>query len=134
MKATPTNILAAIGPQSIDYLNEHFSEKAPEIAEFLVLYLMSQEEIEISLYDVDGEQGAFISYDPYAEDKQLSLKTPKAGIFELELFMYDDDDEELIYSYILTDEDVENIPPALLRHMEEVRLKKKERVVNCSSL
>lgn len=134
MKATPTNILAAIGPQSISYLNEHFAEKAPEIAEFLVLYLMSQEEIEIGLYEVDGEEGAFISYDPYAEDKQLSLKTPKAGVFELELFMYDDDDEELLYSYTLNEEDVKNIPPSLLAHMDEARKKKKERVVGTRSL
>ena len=134
MKSTPTNILAAIGPQSVNYLNEHFAEKAPEIAEFLVLYLMSQEETEIGLYQIDGDEGAFISYDPYAEDKQLSLKTPKSGVFELELFMYDDDDEEILYTYTLTEEDAKNIPPKLLAHMEEVRQKKREKVISARNL
>ena len=135
MPEKTSGIWDAIGPESIAYLQKNFTQKAPEIVEFLMMYLLSEEEIEISIYEEENVgKGSFVTYDPYSTDKQLSLKNMAKGSFELELFLYDHEDEEVLFTYLLTAEDKENIPKNLQAIMEQARAKMKATTVLSASL
>ncbi|MEQ1734129.1 MAG: hypothetical protein ABL940_10670 [Bacteroidia bacterium] len=118
----------SILPFESKYYADNFDNIAPKLLRFLITSLRDSENFEIGTY---GENGAIVTFDQYDNfDKQLNLIMFGDKHLELELYLYDDSDEEdknpekrIIYR--LSEEKIKFVPPALLAFMAEVKKKKK---------
>lgn len=124
----------SIGRDSIEYLDRHFEDIASQLIHFLVISLLEHDEIEIETFSKKNQKGSIISYDIYHDEKQLNIKVNTDFIFEVELVLYDWDDNEKIYSHKLTIEQVKIIPEGLKNLMIEVSVNKKEMSIKAGTL
>lgn len=110
-----------IDRNSTEYLDNHFIDIAPKLIQFLIISLLTDKDFEIGIFYVQEKKGgAFISYDIYNTDKQLTLRVTTKWIFILQLSVYDWDDNEKIYRNHLTEDEIKYIPIGLQNLMKEV--------------
>ncbi len=133
-KDTSVQIWDSIGYDSTDYLDREYNNIVPELLEFLINSLLSEDEIDIGIFSKGKQKGSIVTYDFFISDKNLCLKLMPDNSFELELMMFDNDGNEKLYIRKLSEEEVITIPDRLRILMKEVLNERESRAFNISTL
>ncbi len=124
------NLWDSISWANIEYFDEKFDKVAHRLLEILMNKLFLDEEVSIGTFQEtkNGKKksGAIVTYDQYDNvDKQLNLKLSESLNFEIELLIYDYNNElnpEKIYTKILSDEELLLIPNGLINLMMMLKI------------
>jgi hypothetical protein len=93
---------------------------AGELVEKLVTEVINKDVVEVRFEFEDEDQWSVISMHIYEEDKEISLRLHANDQFELHFGYYNDDDEFLEITQILTPEEIKVIPKGLQKVMTKV--------------
>jgi hypothetical protein len=124
----------SLNESSIPYLDKHFLEIAPRLAEYLIKALIDNQNFDVGIFSDNKTKGSIVSYDVFNSDKQLVLKMTNKRYFEIEIFIYDDDGKIHTYNHRLTKDELKIVPEGLKNIMKEVMLSMEGQTVSANSL
>ena len=110
----------SLDSHSIVYLDSNFDKIAPQLLQLLLFSLLNEGRIEIGTFRHGKKKGSTVSFDIYNSDKQLELHLLPKNVFELELSLFDFDDNQKEYTYKLNSVELKIIPSGLINLMNEV--------------
>lgn len=103
----------------MDY-KELVQHHSGELIEKLITYIVSKDPVEVLFNFEDNDQWSIISMHQYEEDLEISLRLHSAGIYDLYLGYYDDEDEFFEIVHVLTATEIEQLPEGLKKIMKKV--------------
>jgi hypothetical protein len=108
-----------IDHDSITHLNEHFSELAPYLIQFLVNSISEKERFEIYVYKDGWEKGSAVSY--CEQHKQLELRSKTNSTFHLVLTISGVPGQKFSFKHKLSMLEEASLPLRLKRLMDSIK-------------
>ena len=94
--------------------HKSFTKYTSEITRLLVLYLLHEGDIGTGLGYKGCKTWAMITMNEYDSETQLSLSFHGNDVYDLYFEYYDDDKQKSVaVNYILTEQEIEGLPPGL---------------------